>query len=240
MTPSSTERSLMTAFPPVRTLLACALTLTTLPAWADRPLVSETADVIPASSCQVEAALGRTTQSGSPTEKAGAALFSCGVAGVHQFGFAAQESRADGARARALTLTGKTTLRMPDKGQPGFGIAYTLGFEKADGQGLRRESATVLGVVTQEVLDGVLLHANLGWAHSRSAGQSTTTWSLGVEKGDGIVLAADVFGDDRSRPWVSAGAGWALLDKLSFNAAYAMNFERKRVKQLSVGMKIVF
>jgi hypothetical protein len=167
-------------------------------------------------------------------------LFSCGVAGIHQFGLGAQESRADGERSRALTLTGKTTMRFPDKGQPGFGLAYTLGFEKASGQGLRRESATLMGVVTQEVLDGVLLHANLGWAHSRSAGQNTTTWSLGVERGDDLVLAADVFGDDRSRPWVSAGAGWALLDKLSFNAAYAMNFERKRVKQISVGMKVVF
>lgn len=230
----------MTDPSPIRTLAACLLASCTLPAWADRPLVSETADVIAAGTCQVEAAAARTRQSGTPTEKSLVALFSCGVAGLHQFGLGAQQSRADGERARALTLTGKTTLRFPDKGQPGFGLAYTLGFEKASGQGLRRESATLMGVATQQVLDGVLLHANLGWAHSRSASQNTTTWALGVERGDDVVLAADVFGDDRSRPWVSTGAGWALLDKFSFNATYAMNFERKRIKQVSVGMKVVF
>lgn len=224
----------------LRSLAATVLTLCAASAWADRPLVSETADVIGEGTCQIEAAVARTRQSGTPTEKSLGALFSCGVAGIHQFGLGAQEARADGERARNLTLTGKTTLRFPKDGQTGFGLAYTLGFEKASGQGLRRESATLMGVLTQEVLDGVLLHANLGWVHSRSAGQSSTNWALGVEHGDGFVLAADVYGDDRSRPWVSAGAGWALLDKLSFNAAYALNFERKRVKQISVGMKIVF
>ena len=61
-----------------------------------------------------------------------------------------------------------------------------------------------------------------------------------AEHGNDVVLAADVYGDDRSRPWVSAGAGWALLSTLSFNAAYAVKFESRRIKQVSVGMKIVF
>ena len=43
-----------------------------------------------------------------------------------------------------------------------------------------------------------------------------------------------------SRPWVSAGAGWALLEKLSFNASYALQFERKKVRQISVGVKMQF
>jgi len=223
----------------LRTLAATAL-LAAGAAHADRPLVSETADVIGAGDCQVEAWAGRARQSGSASVRDGTVFTSCGVAGVHQFGVALSQERAAGQRNSGATLFGKTTVRMPDMGQTGFGVAYTLGFDKPSGQGLRRESAAVLGVLTQPLPGDVLLHANLGWAHSRAAGQSTTNWSLGVERVDDFSWAADVYGDDRSRPWVSAGAGWALLEKLSFNASYALQFERKKVRQISVGVKMQF
>lgn len=224
----------------MKALAAAALALLSAAAQADRPLVSETADVIPAGACQVEAWAARARQSGSPAERGQFALVSCGVAGVHQFGLGATRVKAGHEHGSGFALTGKTTLRMPEAGSTGFGLGYSLGFEKAGGRRLRGESAMLMGVATQEVGDGYLLHANLGWVHSRAAGQSSTTWSLGVERGDDFTWAADVFGDDRSRPWVSAGAGWALLEKLSFNAAYALQFDRKRVKQLSVGMKLEF
>lgn len=218
----------------------CAAALLATTAQADRPLVSETADVIAAGDCQIEAWGWRAHSSGRPRERETTAFTSCGVGGRHQFGLAASRNVVQDAHAMGYTLFGKTTLRMPEKGQTGFGLAYTLGLDKASGQGLRRESTSLLGVATQALDGGVLLHANLGWLHSRSAGASTTTWSLGVERVDDFSWAADVFGDDRSRPWVSAGAGWALLDKLSFNAAYALQFERKKVRQLSVGVKLQF
>lgn len=211
-----------------------------LPAHADRPLVSETADVIAAGDCQIEAWGGRAHASGRARERETTAFTSCGAGGRHQFGLAASRNVVQDTHVTGYTLFGKTTLRMPEKGQTGVGVAYTLGLDKAPGQGLRRESASLLGVATQALDGGLLLHANLGWLHSRSAGASTTTWSLGVERVDDFSWAADIFGDDRSRPWVSAGAGWALLDKLSFNAAYALQFERKKVRQLSVGVKLQF
>jgi len=34
--------------------------------------------------------------------------------------------------------------------------------------------------------------------------------------------------------------GWAWLDKLSFNAAYAQQLDRKRARQLSMGVKLQF
>lgn len=220
-------------------ILSIAL-LAATPAWADRPLLSETADVIGAGDCQFEAWTARTRQSGTPSETATTGFFSCGVAGVHQFGLAGWTARAGGESARGFTLTGKTTLRMPEKGQAGFGVAYALGFDKQPGDSLRAESATVNGVVTQPFDGGLLLHANLGWAYSKSAKASTTFWSVGVEKGEQFTWAADVFGDDRGKPGVSAGVGWAFGEQFSANAAYAMQFEKPRVKQLSVGIKIKF
>lgn len=223
-----------------RLALGAALATLLLPAaHADRPLVSETADVIGAGECQVEAWTLRSRSRGEPRSRESVVLGSCGVAGRHQFGLAWAHEKSADERGRSYTLVGKTTLRMPSSGRTGFGLAYALGFDKPGGQGLRRESGTVLGVATHD-FDGVLLHANLGWLHQRSSGQNSTTWALGVERGDELVLAADVYGDDRSSPWVSAGAGWAWLDKLSFNAAYAQQLDRKRARQLSMGVKLQF
>lgn len=229
---------------PVRCAALCLSLLNLLAvgsALADRPLVSETADVIGAGDCQLEAWVARTRQHGGG-DRGSAGLASCGVGGSHQFGLGARGSRSDGApdRTQALALTGKTTLRAPDQGRTGFGLAYALGFERTARQGMRRESASVLGALTQSLADGTLIHANLGWLHSRSSGHSSTTWSLGVERGEDPVLAADIYGDDRSRPWVSAGAGWSLLEKLSFNASVAQQVDRKRARQLSVGVKLQF
>ena len=47
--------------------------------------------------------------------------------------------------------------------------------------------------------------------------------------------AADVFGDDRSRPWVSAGLIWPLADKLTANLAYAQQFGGISGLQLTPG-----
>jgi hypothetical protein len=212
------------------------------PAWADRPLVSETADVIDAGACQLEAWASRTRHKGGGGDRGAAGVASCGVGGSHQFGLGAQRSRdaGDSDPLQALALTGKSTLRAPVQGRLGVGLAYALGFERTAGQGLRREATSVLGALTQPLADGTLIHANLGWLHSRSSGHSSTTWSLGVERGDDPVLAADIYGDDRTRPWVSAGAGWSLLDKLSFNASVAQQVDRKRARQLSVGVKLQF
>ena len=64
--------------------------------------------------------------------------------------------------------------------------------------------------------------------------------SIGFE-GDGPVRwAADVFGDDRSRAWVSAGLIWPLAEKLTANLAYAQQFERPRVRQWTLGFKFDF
>lgn len=64
--------------------LATILALACGPVLADRPLVSETADVIPTGTCQVETAAARATSSGSPSATGLNAVFSCGLGGIHQ------------------------------------------------------------------------------------------------------------------------------------------------------------
>lgn len=219
---------------------AVALVLLAAPARADRPLVSETADAIEAGACQVEAALARARASGSPSLSSLGAIFSCGLKGGHQWALSYGRDSGGGDKAQSLGLGGKTNLVPVEAGKTGFGVAYSLGALKTAGTGYRFEDTTVLAVATRELASGLLGHANLGWTRSRSARQSTTLWSLGVETTGDVFYAADVFGDDRNKPSLSAGAGFNFSPGFSGNVAYALQFDKPRVRQISLGVKVVF
>jgi hypothetical protein len=217
---------------------AAALLLIAGTARADRPLVSETADVIGAGDCQIESALAQSRTRGSPSMRLAEVFGSCGVAGHSQLGIALGSTRQAGSTDLGIGLAGKTTLKMPTEGATGWGLAYGLGLEKAAGEGWRHGSSRLLGVATRELRPGLLGHVNLGWSRSQRDRQSTTTWSLGVEGDHALRWAADLYGDDRGRPWASAGLLFPLADKLSANLAYAQQFERPRVRLWTLGLKV--
>lgn len=221
-------------------LLIAAGLLAAAAAHADRPLVSETADVIDPGACQIETALARARASGSPSLTSLATIFTCGVKGGHQPFVAYGRDSGGGETAHALSLGMKTNLVPVEDGRTGFGVAWSLGSFKASGTGWRFEDVTVLGVATRELATGLLGHANLGWTRARSTRQSSTLWSLGVETTGDVFYAADVFGDDRGKPSVSAGAGTTFAPGFSGNVAYGLQLDRPRVKQLSLGLKLVF
>lgn len=220
-----------------------AITLSALgpgPAWGDRPLVSETADVIERGACQVEAAATAHRASGLPAAHERAAVFTCGVAFDTQPALAYGRRRSGGFREDTLILGAKTTLQAPEGARPGFGVAYSIGAFKEPALSWRREELKVVGLITMELSRGLLGHGNLGWSRSRSARQDTTTWSLGVETVGDFTMAADAYGDDRGRPSVSAGVGYTFGKGLSANAVLATLFESTRVHQFSIGAKLVF
>jgi hypothetical protein len=221
-------------------LCAALMALLAAPAHADRPLVSETADAIEAGSCQVEAALARARAAGGPSLRSLGAIFSCGLKGGHQWALAYGRDSGGGEKSQSLGLGGKSNLLPVEAGRTGLGVAYSLAALKTPGSGYRFEDSTVLGVLTRELGAGLLGHANLGWTRSRSARQSSTLWSLGVETTGDVFYAADVFGDDRNRPSLSAGAGYSFAPGFSGNVAYALQFDKPRSKQLSLGLKVVF
>lgn len=207
---------------------------------ADAPLVSETADVIPDKSCQVEMATGRSRASGQAATTGQDLLGSCGVNGKHQLALGYTRERGDGQTAHAVRAFAKTTLVAPEAGNNGYGLRYGFDANRMPGSGWRSEGVELLGVLTREVASSLLLHVNIGHAWSRSARQGTTLWSLGVETTTDTTVAADVFGDDRSRPWASAGIGTKLGRGLSVNASVAVQFENPRVTQWTLGAKIEF
>lgn len=221
-------------------LCGAALAGLALSARADRPMVSETADAIEAGACQVEAAAARTRASGSASLASVGAIFSCGLKGGHQWALSYGRDSGGGEKSQSLGLGGKSNLVPMEAGRTGFGVAYSLGTLKSAGSGHRFEDLTVLGVASRELASGLLGHANLGWTRSRSARQSTTLWSLGAETTGDVFYAADVFGDDRNKPSLSAGVGFNFAPGFSGNVAYALQFDKPRAKQISLGVKAVF
>lgn len=218
-------------------LLTCGAILGTAPAHADRPLVSETADVIGAGQCQIETGLVHASASGTPSLRALDMFGSCGVAGHTQLGIALGSSRQARVTDLGLGLVGKYTLKMPEDGAIGYGVAYALGMEKAAGDKWRHGSTRLLGVATKALTKGLLGHANLGWQRNQADRLSSTLWSLGVETDSGLRWAADAFGDDRSRPWISGGLLLPMADGISANISHAQQFERPRVRQWTLGFK---
>lgn len=217
---------------------ALLLSLCSTPAWADRPLVSETADVIGVGQCQIETGLVRLSASGMASATAADVAGSCGIAGQSQLGISLGRARQGGVTDWSLGLGGKTTLRMPADGAIGYAVAYGITSDKLEGMGWRHGSSRVFGVATKELMQGLLGHLNLGWLRTESDRLNSTTWSLGME-GDGpLRWAADVFGDDRARPWLSAGVVLPIADRISANLAYAQQFERPRVRQWTLGFKL--
>lgn len=222
---------------PAASAIALLLLLCGTAAQADRPLVSETADVIGGGQCQIETGLARQTARGTPSATLADVLGSCGVGGHSQFGISLGTARADGAADWSLGLGGKTTLKMPADGAIGYALAYGISAEKLSGQGWRHGSTRLFGVATKELRDGLLGHLNLGWLRTESDRLNSTTWSLGFEGEGPVRWAADVFGDDRARPWLSAGVLMSITDKISANLAFAQQFDRPRVRQWTLGFK---
>lgn len=224
-----------------KNLAATLLALTLGSAWADRPLISETADVIGKGDCQIEAALARTSIDKAPSVRGAAGIFSCGIGASTQLALGLARESGGGEKLSAALLGGKTTLVPVEGGSTGFGVAYTLLGSNASGS-WRQEDFALTALATREIAKELFAHVNLGWQRSRADGghQSTTIWSLGVETVGETWFAADVFGDDRNKPSASFGVGQQLGGNFSANVAYSLGFEKPRAKQLSVGIKLTF
>jgi hypothetical protein len=207
---------------------------------AARPLVSETADALARGDCEFESALASTRMRGKSNTGSLDALVACGIGMGTQVSSAYNRSRSGGLTDQVITLGGKTNLAEAQDGRVGWAIAYGASIDKAPGSNWTHGNTRVFGVATKSLTASLVGHFNLGWLRTEGDRLNSTTWSLGFE-GDGPVRwAADVFGDDRSRAWVSAGLAWPLAEKLTANLAYAQQFERPRVHQWTLGFKFDF
>lgn len=223
--------------------IACLLTLPGAPALAGRPLVTEDADVLDRAACEWESVGQRLHGAGEPATLAWTTQFGCGTGLNSQAALFVGRSSTAGAATLSLGLGGKTAL-LARQGSEGLGLTVAWGLVglRPAGERLGHELSYLNLVATQALGDALTAHANLGWTHARQAGQATTNWNLALEwsRGTGLDWLGEVYGDDRSRPWLGLGLRWAASPAWSLNASWARQQDLPRVKLFSVGAKFSF
>ncbi|MBE0619697.1 MAG: hypothetical protein IH605_03820 [Burkholderiales bacterium] len=214
-----------------------------LPVWAGRPLATEDAGVLGQGECEIESYAGRVRSNDSDRLTTRWAQFGCGIGHDSQLAFGAGADRADGETTTVAALTGKTFLRKLTDDQTGLVLAYTLHGAKNPGNSFRHDATEIKAVVSIP-RNGWLLHANLGSQYSQTAKVYSTIWGLAVERPGAVGpvdLMAEVFGDDRTAPWVQVGARWTVVpERFYLDTSWGVQTDSARTKQITVGLKFAF
>ncbi len=206
---------------------------------AGRPLQTEDSGVLEPKACELEAVFERARLSGvSATSRT--LQLGCGIGWQTQVALAL--AQAQGARADIYALNGKTALLAPKDDAAAITLAWSLDTQRSAGSSFRHERSALNLVWTQPRGDW-LIHANLGWNHSRSARQSTTSYSVAVErtKLGAFDLMAEVLADDRNEATLNFGLRFAALpERLWLDASWGTQLASPSAKLVSVGLKFAF
>ena len=225
--------------------LAVACTHAAAPAQAAAPLAADDAAVLAARACEAELYSARLGLPGRNREHTFSTQLGCGLGHNTQASVAWSRSRYADAqnqgRRESLTLAGKTQMyRAPQGAALSLAAGSVMG--RVAGEALHFDSGYITAVATAALGRGVTGHANLGWVHSRADSASTTSWNLALETvwRPGLDVAAEWYGDDRSRPWLGVGLRWSLTDQLMLGASYAVQADRRHPSSLSLGAAWAF
>jgi hypothetical protein len=209
-------------------------------AWAGRPLVTEDAGVLNRGECEIESYAGRADK---PAINAQWAQIGCGTGFNTQLAIGAGREKSEGERSTTAALTGKTFLRELTDEQAGFAFSYAFSGAKESAGSFGHEATELKGVVTVRHGDW-LFHGNLGWQRSHGTRTTSSLFGLAVERTGAfgpVDLMAEVFGNDHEAPWVQAGARWAVIPKRLFlDSSWGVQTDSKRLRQLTVGLKLAF
>lgn len=233
-----------------RWLAASALALALGSAHAGRPLQTDDAGVLDRGACEVEAAAERVRLEGERARGTSLAL-GCGAGSGVQLGLGVSRVSAGGARETGAEFGGKWALWRGSGAEDAPALALGWGVAGArDAAGTWRHVATDLVLLASVPLQsGWTLHANLGHARDETQpGQRSTTWGLALEHagwalpgGVGVAPMAEVFGDDRERPWWNVGLRLTLLpDRLWADVAVARQQQSGGARAVGLGLKLAF
>lgn len=223
-----------------RGLLAAGLLLP-LAAQAARPLATEDAGVLAASECEVEAFVGRARADAS--ELIQGAQLACGTALDSQLTLAHVRAREDGEpQTRALVVGLKTALPWLAAGPVEWAVAMNAGRERSVSGGESELTASVNLAASAKLTEDFTAHANLGWVNSRPARVNTTTWAVAGELAvtAHVDATAEVFGDDRQRPWAAAGLRLNLGPRCAFSVSHGVQQSTPRARLTAVGARWSF
>lgn len=191
---------------------------------------------------RMESYAARGSASGAQAVQSASTQFGCGFGWHSEVSLGYARAKSGTARAEALGLSGKTGLIPRHDDVLGLALAWGVTATSLAGASFKHEGSA-LALVASKVLAGQLTgHASLGWARSQSARASSTTWNLAAEYTvlRGFDIGAELYGENRGKPWWGAGMRWALTERLSLDGSYSVQRDTPRVKLLTVGANLGF
>ncbi len=152
-----------------------------------------------------------------------------------------RENQADGIRTEALAISAKKRVFV-DEQLGSFALSASAVAVRGVGGRFRYDSLGINGIVSRELVPGFTGHANLGWIHSQADRNNTTIWNLALESalGKSAALGAEVYGDDRSRPWLGVGMRFTAFERITFGASYAARNGAVRQRLTTAGATFAF
>lgn len=205
------------------------------PAEAGRPLQTEDAGVIDPGGCELEGAHSEWRQPGAGVRLSSLQL-GCGLG-------AGTEVALQAVRPRELALVGKTQLMAVGATQ--LTLAWTLAHRHVE-TAWRRSGASLNLVASMPAGADWTLHANLGHLRDELQRRRSTTWALAAEH-NGLgpegrwQPMAEVFGDDRGRPWANAALRVTLVpDRVFVDGSLGRQLGGTRARLATAGFKFAF
>jgi len=223
----------------MRPAFVLSLALAACTAQAGRPLQAEDAAVMDPRACEIEGAHGDWRLGGDGQRQTSLQL-GCGIGW-------GSEVALNAIRPRELALNGKALLASatrPD-GDAQLTLAWSLSHRHVE-TAWRRSSAGAILVASLPLTRDLTLHANLGHQRDEMLGRRSTTWALAVEhgglgEGGRWQPMAEVFGDDRGKPWANAALRVvAVPDRVFVDASYGRQFAGARARLKTLGFKLAF
>lgn len=218
----------------------------TFTAQAGRPLTTEDAGVLEAGECELEVYAGHERQRPEGRARGASVQGSCGVGHGVQAALAAERVRVrgseDAGRDEGGLLSFKARLLGEDDDDPALALVGGLHWGRHDHEAFRRDSLALGLAGTLPLPQGFTAHANLGHYHDHAERQRSTFWALALEKAltDTVDLGAELYGDDRGRPWRGLGLRWAATPSLTVGTSYAVQAGAGRARLVTVGVTLGF
>lgn len=189
--------------------------------------------------CELEGAHGDWRLGGDGQRQTGLQL-GCGVGW-------GTEVALNAIKPRELALNGKTLLASQTwaDGDAQLTLAWSLSHRHVETV-WRRSSAGLILVGSVPLSRDLTLHANLGHQRDEMQHRRSTTWALAVEhggfgEGGRWQPMAEVFGDDRGRPWANAALRVVLVpDRVFVDASYGRQCSGPRARLTTAGFKLAF
>ncbi|HEY1181259.1 MAG TPA: hypothetical protein VN066_07285 [Rhodocyclaceae bacterium] len=204
---------------------------------AARPMVTDDARIVDDKSCQLE-----TWLKASRASEEYWAIPSCNFSGNFELAVGGAVTHAGGASQTSdLLLQGKTLFRTLETN--GWAWGLTAGFINHPDltSNMVGDTYAYIPATFSFRDDKVLLHTNLGWAHTRNDHRDAMTWGVGteLEMTSRTWLIGEGYGENQGRPFYQLGLRhWIIPNRVQIDATYG-NRSSGGESWFSIGLRLL-